>query len=182
MARWQCNAPMPGSYLQGRGLVYPGQEFSTPDEKDDPFFERAREMWIPLDGAAKSLIKEAQADAEKLNKQRQQEAAERKKLEEQAGGVPIREFRTREERADGLAEHQRFVGKPPGNDEAAEKRNEAYSKQYRKAAGKDDSSEVADAVQTAVREHIALAGAAAAQPVVDPSQATKVDTKPASKK
>lgn len=176
MASWRCNAANPGSYLQGRGIVRPGQEFMTPDDPDDPFFERARQLWIPLDAAAEKLVKQAKADAEKTNKDEMQAAAERKRLEEDAGGFRPREFKTREDQLSGVAQSERFVGKFTA-DEEHQKRNDAWTKQVRKDQKKDESPEVL-AVQGAVREQIALAGGAAAQPVPDPADLTAGPDKP----
>jgi hypothetical protein len=172
MARWRCNAPNPGSYLQGRGIVFPGQEFSTPDDPEDPFFERAREMWVPLDSGAEKLVAQAKKDAEKMNKERAQAAAERKKLEEEgAAGVFAREFKTREDQGPGVSRSERFRGKFVA-DENEQARNDAWTKQVQKEAKKGGASDEKQAVQEVVREHQALAGGAAAQPVVDPNDLT----------
>lgn len=172
MARWRCNAGNPGSYLQGRGIVMPGQEFTTPDEPEDPFFERARELWIPLDAGAEKLVAQAKKDVERMNKERAQAAAERKRLEEEgAAGVFAREFKTREDQGPGVAQTDRFRGKFVA-DENELKRNEAWTKQVQKEQKKGGASEEKQAVQDVVREHQALAGGAAAQPVVDPNDLT----------
>lgn len=177
MARWRCNAPNPGSYLQGRGIVFPGQEFTTPDDPDDPFFERARQMWVPLDSGAEKLVKQAKADVEEMNKENARAAAERKRLEEEAGSGPRRaEFKTRDDQGPGVAQSTRFVGKFAA-DEEHQKRNDAWTKQVRKEQKKDESPEVL-AVQGAIREQIALAGGAAAQPVPDPGDLTMSTDKP----
>jgi DNA segregation ATPase FtsK/SpoIIIE-like protein len=184
MARWQCNAPNPGSYLQGRGIVMPGQEFTTPDDPDDPFFERARQMWVPLDAGAEKLVKQAKADVEEMNKENARAAAERRRLEDEAAsGFRKAEFKTREDQGPGISQSQRFVGKFVA-DEEDQKRNDAWTKQVRKQQGKDDTSEEKQAVQEIVREHIALAGGAAAQPVADPGDLTapEKDAKGAKKK
>lgn len=171
MARWRCNAPNPGSYLQGRGIVFPGQEFTTPDDPDDPFFERARQMWVPLDGGADKLVSQAKKDVEEMNKENARAAAERDRLEKDAAsGVRRAEFKTREDQGPGVAKSERFVGRFVA-DEEHQKRNDAWTKQVRKDQKKDDSEET-KAVQEAVREHIALAGGAAAQPVADPGDLT----------
>jgi hypothetical protein len=172
MARWRCNAGNPGSYLQGRGIVSPGQEFTTPDEPEDPFFERARELWIPLDSGSEKLVAQAKKDVERMNKERAQAAAERKKLEEEgAAGVFAREFKTREDQEPGVSRSERFRGKFVA-DENEQKRNDAWAKESRRQAKKEGQSEERQAVQDVVREHQALAGGAAAQPVVDPNDLT----------
>src|SRR3954465_3839573 len=109
MARWRSTAGNPGSYLQGRGIVSPGEEFTTPDEPEDPFFERARELWIPLDSGSQKLVAQAKKDVERMNKERAQAAAERKRLEEEgAAGVFAREFKTREDQGPGVSRSERF--------------------------------------------------------------------------
>lgn len=180
MASWRCNAANPGSYLQGRGIMRPGQEFTTPDDPEDPFYERARQLWIPLDAAAEKLVKQAKTDAEKTNKEEMQAAAERKRLADNAGEFRPREFKTREDQVSGVAPAVRFVGKFTANEED-QKRNDAWTKQVRKDQKKDESPET-QAVQQAVREHIALAGGAAAQPVADPGDLTAGPDKPKSDK
>jgi hypothetical protein len=105
MARWRCNAPNPGSYLQGRGIVYPVRSSATPDEPEDPFFERAREMWVPLDSGAEKLVAQAKKDVEKMNKEngrrpRRSASGSRK---EGAAAVFAREFKTREDQGPGVS-------------------------------------------------------------------------------
>jgi hypothetical protein len=58
MARWLNNAPHPGAWLgaPANTMIKPGQEFSTPDDPADPFFQRPRSMWIPKDAAARALV------------------------------------------------------------------------------------------------------------------------------
>lgn len=172
MARWRCNAPNPGSYLQGRGVVFPGQEFTTPDDPEDPFFERARQMWVPLDSGAEKLVAQAKKDVEEMNKENARALADRKRLAEEAdAGFRRAEFKTREEQGPGIAQSKRFVGKFAANEED-QARNDAWTKQVQREAKKGGASEEKQAVQDVVREHQALAGGAAAQPVVDPNDLT----------
>ena len=174
MAEWICNAELPGSYLQSRGIVRPGQQFSTPDDESDPFFEPARESWVPVDSAAEKLVKKAQDNADKIGKQRAEQAARRRQLEEDAkNGLTVREFQTKPYDPNaqiGFGRNTRGDARTAGEDE--EKRNDAWAKQYAKEQKKADKSDVADQVQDVVREHIALAGGAAAQPVADPLTAS----------
>jgi hypothetical protein len=123
MARWRCNAPNPGSYLQGRGIVFPGQEFTTPDDPDDPFFERARQMWVPLDSGAEKLVKQAKADVEEMNKENARAAAERRRLEDEAAsGFRKAEFKTREDQGPGISQSQRFVATMLGRSKSGSSR------------------------------------------------------------
>jgi hypothetical protein len=141
MARWLCNSPLPGAELKLRGIVKTGMEFSTPDDPEDPYFERARESWIPLDSAAEKLVAQAKKDADKLNEQRAKELARRRQLEEDAkNGINTRPFETKPNQVD-----QHF-GLGIGRGETVP--------------------------QDVVREHQALAGGAAAQPVADPNDLT----------
>lgn len=184
MARWICNAPLPGSELKLRGIVKTGMEFSTPDNPDDPYFERARESWIPLDGAAEKLVAQAKKDADAMNKQKQEDLARRRQLEEDAKhGINTRPFETKQNQIDqhfGLGIGR---GETAPQDEAIQKRNEAWTKQYQKQQKKDDSSEERQVAAEVVREHIALAGGAAAQQVPDPGDLTaEKDSKGAKKK
>lgn len=186
MARWLCNSPLPGAELKLRGIVKTGMEFSTPDDPKDPYFERARESWIPLDGAAEKLVSKAKKDAEEINKQKAHDAARRRQLEEDALlGVNTRPFETKPNQVEqhfGLGIGR---GETAPQDEEIQKRNEAWTKEVRKQQKKDESSEERQAAQDAVREHVALAGGAAAQPVADPEAIMGVadkDRKAAEKK
>lgn len=175
MARWLCNSPLPGAELKLRGIVKTGLEFSTPDDPKDPYFERARESWIPLDSAAEKLVAQAKKDAEKMNEQRAKELAQRRQLEEDArnGIVTVRPFETKPNQVEqhfGLGIGR---GETAPQDEEIQKRNDAWTKQVQKEAKKGASaSEEKQAAQDVVREHQALAGGAAAQPVVDPNDLT----------
>lgn len=101
MAEWTCNAPLPGSYLQGRGLIRTGDRFSTPDDPNDPFFERAREMWIPEDEAADNLVEKAKGDAEQMMKDNADAIARRKQAEEDAkNGLVGRRFEVKPNQID----------------------------------------------------------------------------------
>jgi hypothetical protein len=180
MARWICNAVLPGSFLQGRGIIKTGQEFETPDDPDDPLFERARESWLPQDAAAEKLVAQAKKDADKMVDESAKAAARRRQAEEDAkNGVLTRTFETKK---DSIA--QQFGANPASafaQGDAEIKRNEAWTKIVRKQSKKDDSEEK-QAVQEAVREHIALANAAAAQPVPDPGDLTAGKDAPKGKK
>jgi hypothetical protein len=173
MARWLCNSPLPGAELKLRGIVKTGMEFSTPDDPEDPYFERARESWIPLDSAAEKLVAQAKKDADKLNEQRAKELARRRQLEEDAkNGINTRPFETKPNQVDqhfGLGIGR---GETVPQDEEIQKRNDAWTKQVQKEAKKGGASDEKQAVQDVVREHQALAGGAAAQPVADPNDLT----------
>lgn len=184
MARWLCNAPLPGSELKLRGIVKTGMEFSTPDDPKDPYFERARESWLPLDSAAEKLVVQAKKDAEAINKQKQEDLARRRQLEEDAkNGINTRPFETKPNQVEqhfGLGIGR---GETVPQDEEIQKRNDAWTKQVRKDQKKDDTSETRQEVQEVVREHQALAGGAAAQIVPDPGDLTaEKDAKGSAKK
>jgi hypothetical protein len=127
----------PGKLPAGpRDCVARGRSSATPDEPEDPFFERAREMWVPLDSGAEKLVAQAKKDVEKMNKERAQAAAERKRLEEEgAAAVFAREFKTREDQGPGVSRSERFRGKFVA-DENEQARNDAWTKQVQKEAKK----------------------------------------------
>lgn len=180
MARWLCNSPLPGAELKLRGIVKTGMEFSTPDDPKDPYFERARESWLPLDSAADKLVSQAKKDADKMNEQKAQDLAKRRQLEEDAKhGINTRPFETKPNQVEqhfGLGIGR---GETVPQDEEIQKRNDAWTKQVRKDQKKDDTSETRQEVQDVVREHQALAGGAAAQPVPDPGDLTAAADKDA---
>lgn len=126
MARWMVNAPPPGSYLQGRGLIKTGDEFEAPDDPKDPFFERAREMWLPLDAAADALVEQAKSDAEQMMKDNAAAVAKRKQAEEDArNGLVGRRFEVKPNQMDSHfgRNTDRFTAKQATEDEEARDRN-----------------------------------------------------------
>ena len=154
MAYWRCNAEEPGSYLQGRGIVAPGREFYTPDDPEDPYFERAREKWIPLDGAAKSLVEKAKEDAKKANEESARLAAERKQAEEDArNGISRREFKTREEQQPGVAANQRFRQGEPRPTEEEQARDQAWRDEHERQVSENLTPEQRASRAEAVRAY-----------------------------
>jgi hypothetical protein len=143
MATWRVNAPLPGSYLQGRGLIKTGDEFQTPDDPNDPFFERAREMWIPLDAAADALVEKAKADAEEMMKENAAAVARRKQAEEDArNGLVGRRFEVKPNQIDqhfGRNADRRSAPPPPTPDEEA--RNRAWTEERARQLDADQSPE-----------------------------------------